>query len=106
MSSNSVEIKTSFSDEKEIQKVDQFFSDSCKCQQGPKGTLCSTALLKELILTTRNNCHQLTRHELDLAVMAQINALRTPTSDRDHELHDSSKVSANMLFFIHGIPIC
>ena len=105
-SSNSVELETSFSDEKEIQKVDQFLADSCKCQQGPKGTPCSTALSKELISTTRNDCHQLTRNELDLAVMAQINALRTRASDQDHELHDNSKFRANMLFFIHGIPIC
>ena len=72
-----VEIESSFEDQSEQMKVDQFLAKSCGCKLGPQGAACSSVVLKQAIVQTRNNCLQMTNHELDLVIMAQINAQRT-----------------------------
>ena len=69
-------------DQSEQAKIEQLLRQSCSCQLGPHGGVCSSAVSKEAIVLTRNNCLQMARKELDLVVMAQINALRTPAAYR------------------------
>ena len=43
-------------DEKEARLIDAFISDGCKCSLGPDKQPCSRALSRERIVSTRNNC--------------------------------------------------
>ena len=82
--------------------------ESCGCQLGPHGVACSSAVSKEAIVLTRNNCLQMARKELDLVVMAQINALRTPAAHRSPSAHgqEDFRPRAQMNFFLQGMQVC
>ena len=75
-----VETEASLDDQSEQATIEQLLRESCTCQLGPHGVACSSAVSKEAIVLTRNNCLQMARKELDLVVMAQINTLRTPAA--------------------------
>ncbi|SMN01906.1 hypothetical protein SPONL_198 [uncultured Candidatus Thioglobus sp.] len=108
-----IELELSSSDLTEAEKVNTFFSNGCACKLGPKGANCSSVLSRNLAVTTRNNCLQLERNELDLVILSQIQALRThpdqPTGERRSSgLHMSFffhklRVCLNTFLFIHGI---
>ena len=61
----------------EAKTVDDFFSTGCGFKLGPNNTACSTVLNKDLAVGTRSDCLQFERHELDLIIMAQLQALRS-----------------------------
>ena len=69
---------------------------------------CSSVLSKEAIILTRNSCLQMARNDLDLFVMAQINALRTPAAVRSPASHDQEdfRRHAHMKFFLRSIQVC
>ena len=82
-----VETESSFEDRAEQAKVDEFFRVSCGCKLGPRSVACSSVVSKEAVVQTRNNCLQMAKNELDLVVMAQINALRTHHADQASSCH-------------------
>ena len=100
-----VEIESSFDNQSEQMKVDQFLAQSCGCKLGPQGAACSNIVSKESIMQSRNNCLQMTGHELDLVILAQINLQRTHTVDRSCTHHGQGDFRPGMKFF-HGIQIC
>ena len=95
-------------DQSEQAKIEQLLRESCGCQLGPHGVACSSAVSKEAIVLTRNNCLQMARKELDLVVMAQINALRTPAAHRSPSAHSQEdfRPRAQMKFFLQGVQVC
>ena len=103
-----VETKASLDDQSEQAKVEQLIRESCGCQLGPHGVACSGAVSKEAIVLTRNNCLQMARKELDLVVMTQINALRTPAAHRSPSPHgqEDFRPRAQMKFFLQGVQVC
>ena len=101
-----VKIESSFEDRTEQVKVDDFLSESCGCKLGPHRVACSSVVSKVAIVQTRNNCLQMTRAELDLVIMAQINALRTQASDRPPSQHGEGGFRPHMKFFFHGMQVC
>ena len=103
-----VETEASLDDQSEQATIEQLLRESCTCQLGPHGGACSSAVSKEAIVLTRNNCLQMARKELDLVVMAQINALRTPAVHRSlsAQWQDDFRPSAQMKFFLQGIQVC
>ena len=82
VSNESVDIESSFDDQEEKTAVERFIVETCKCQTGPGKTACSSQLSRETVELTKNNCRQVTREQLDLVIMAQVNALRTIASKK------------------------
>ena len=102
----SVEIESSFEDQSEQSKVEHFLGQSCGCKLGPKGATCSSVVSKQAIVQTRNNCLEMTARELDLVIMAQINAQRTHAADRLSSYRGQGDFRPSMKFFFHGVQIC
>ena len=100
-----VKIKSSFEDRTEQVKVDDFLSESCGCKLGPHHIACSSVVSKVAIVQTRNICLQMTRVELDLVIMAQINALRTQASDQPPSQHGHGGFRPHMQFYFHGMQV-
>ena len=61
--------------EEVVGNVKQFLQSGCACGKGPKGGLCSCQFLEDSVLANLNNCLELTHGELDLVILANIQAL-------------------------------
>ena len=59
------------------EKVKNFLQAGCGCSRGPKGGHCSNQFSEEAVLTNLNNCMELSHGELDLVILANIQALFT-----------------------------
>ena len=59
-----------------VEKTKKFLRDGCGCSHGAKDGPCSKELQEETVLFNLNNCLELTTAELDLVVLANIQALR------------------------------
>ena len=59
------------------EKVKQFLQAGCGCSRGPKDDQCSCQFSEEAVLTNLNNCMELSHGELDLVILANIQALFT-----------------------------
>ena len=56
------------------ENVTAFLKDGCGCSGGENGNHCSELFSKEIILINLYNCMELTREELDLAILSNIQA--------------------------------
>ena len=57
-----------------IEKSTKFLQDGCGCALGGKGVSCSAEFTEETVLANLNNCLELTSGELDLIILANIQA--------------------------------
>ena len=57
-----------------IAKVKKFLQDGCGCSHGTKGCQCCQQFSKEAVPSNLNNCLELSRGELDLVILASIQA--------------------------------
>ena len=60
--------------DKIVAKVEKFLKDGCGCSRGTKGGQCSQQFLWEAVMVNVNNCLELSHAELDLVVLANIQA--------------------------------
>ena len=76
---------------------------------GPKLSPCSSYMSKDLAVCARNDCLQLQSDELDLVILAQVQALRT------HPQHfvldcrssiNSPTVRQHSTFYYHKLGVC
>ena len=58
-----------------IANVKRFLRDGCGCSLGVKGGPCCQQFSEKLVLSNVNNCLELTRAELDLVILANIQAV-------------------------------
>ena len=58
-----------------IANVKRLLRDGCGCSRGVKGGPCSQQFSEKLVLSNVNNCLELTRTELDLMIVANIQAV-------------------------------
>ena len=59
--------------------VKEFLKDRCKCSRGPKDGPCSSQFTEKEVLANLNNCLELTAKELDLVILANLQAVsRSP----------------------------
>ena len=101
-----VEMEASLDDQSEQAKIEQLLRDSCNCQLGPYAGPCSSAVSKEAIVPCQNNCLQMARKELNLAVMAQSYAPSTPAAHRSLSAHgqENFRPHAQMKFSYTSMP--
>lgn len=57
-----------------VQKVAKFMSDGCACALGAKGGPCSKQFSNDTVLFNLNNCLELSSGELDLVILASMQA--------------------------------
>ena len=75
----------------EVQLLQQYACDGCKCDYGPKNSPCCTSMTVERYGSIQNDVAELTHDELDLVIMAQVMAgFRTEESMQRGQAHDIS----------------
>lgn len=57
-----------------VGKVKQFLEAGCRCSRGIKGSHCSLQFSGAAVLENLNNCMELSHEELDLVILANIQA--------------------------------
>ena len=87
-------------------KLDDFLSKSCGCNLGPHHVACSSIVYKVAIVQTSNNCLKMSRNEVDVVIMAQINALMTQATDQLPLHHRQGGFRPHMRYFLHGMQPC
>ena len=63
-------------DATEDSTVEAFFAETCHCTLGNNNTPCSQALPRRYAVEYRDQCLELSKNELDIAVLGQLAALR------------------------------
>ena len=84
-----------------IEKVKKFLDDGCGCALGAKGGSCSRQFARTDVLFNLNNCLELSNDELDLVILASIQAFT-------HRESSGTKRSRNpqCSFYYQSVPIC
>ena len=94
----------SIEDENEIQAIDIFYGSAC-CSLGPKKAACWTQFHRKSVITARRESLELTRSELDLVILANIQAGRgSPALFPDSGSSTSSRTAIHYTF--GGKQIC
>ena len=84
-----------------IEKTSKFLQDGCGCTLGEKGGPCSTQFSEETVLVNLNNCLELTSGELDLVILANIQAFT-----RINCVGEKRNRSPLCQFHFQGRPVC
>ena len=87
--------------DKVLSKVEKFLRDGCGCSQGIKGGQCSQRFSLEAVMANVNNCLELSHAELDLVVLANIQAFTCFKSTGEKRKRSPR---CNVLF--QSLPIC
>lgn len=85
-----VEVNVSLREEDEIEErvVDDFMAKGCGCRLGPNKSSCSKLFSRTELSTTRLNCLEMSTAELDMLVLANLDA---------HRRNESSAVCTSTL---------
>ena len=94
-----------------MEGVKEFLKGGCKCSRGPKNGPCSSQFTGEEIIANLNNCHELSSRELDLVILANIQAVtrveavgqKRNRSPRCNFLFQSKPICRDMFLFMFGI---
>ena len=90
--------------QEEDKKIDTFIYKSCGCQLGLKNTPCSGLFTKEQLLDQRLVCLALEKSELDMVVLAQLQAF---SNDTEADAEQESAHRRNYIaFMFKGRRIC
>lgn len=84
-----------------IANVQKFMQDGCGCRRGLKSSQCSDQLTEETVLDNLYNCLELSHVELDLVVLANIQAFTAIEAIREKR-----KRSPPYSFLYRSQPIC
>ena len=87
----------------EKRKVAQFVAHGCSCNLGPKGTPCHKLFSAVQCQELRDECRELTKEELDLVVMGELQALTLHTGKTKRV---SDRVRSLSTFQLGGHRIC
>ena len=95
----------SFEDDQEVQNIDQFMDKGCSCHLGVQGTLCYLQLRREAVELNRQDCLELSKNELDLVILSQINSHQCLTKV-PAILPLSPQSRSRSTFYFHGLQVC
>ena len=84
-----------------IANVQKFMQDGCGCRRGLKSSQCSDQLTEETVLDNLYNCLELSHVELDLVVLANIQAFTAIEA-----IGEKRKRSPPYSFLYQSQPIC
>ncbi len=86
-------------DEAEEHAISEFMAKTCQCQFAMNGGPCSNRFPSKIITRTRMSCHEMTKDELDLVILAHLESNR-----RSVEGHADSRFS--ITYYFHGYKVC
>ena len=86
-------------------KLTAFLEEGCGCKRNG-GKPCYTSFSREQYETSRMQCAELSRTELDLVILGQIAALLKDTSNTTAHRPSSQRQRTTMAFHHHGVSIC
>lgn len=94
-----------------IDKVRKFLQNGCGCSRGAKGGPCSNQFSEETVLVNLNNCLELSSVELDLVILANIQACtrienigeKRNRSSRCNFLYQSISICREMFLIFYGL---
>ena len=94
-----------------VEKVREFLKDGCKCSRGPKDGPCSSQFTEEAVIANLNNCLELSTKELDLVILANIQAVahvenvgeKRGRSPRCNFLFKSKSICREMFLTLYGL---
>ena len=94
-----------------INKVKQFLQEGCGCTKGAKDGPCSSYFSEQTVLSNLNNCFELTSTELDLVILANIQAFtrvdhigdKRNRSPRCNFHYQSYSICKDMFLCLYGI---
>lgn len=95
------ELSSEENSNKIIEKCTKFLQDGCGCALGGKASSCSAEFMKETVLANLNNCLELTSGELDLVILANIQAFT-----RIDCVGEKRSRSPQSSFYFQGRQIC
>ena len=81
--------------------VRKFLQDGCKCSRGPRDGPCSSQFTEETVMSNLNNCLELSSSELDLVILANIQAV-----SRSEQVGEKRNRSPRCNFLFQSKPIC
>ena len=81
--------------------VRKFLQDGCKCSRGPRDGPCSSQFTEETVMSNLNNCLELSSSELDLVILANIQAV-----SRIEQVGEKRNRSPRCNFLFQSKPIC
>ena len=84
-----------------VAKLQKFIQDGCGCRRGLKGGQCSDHFTEETVLNNLYNCLELSHAELDLVILANIQAFATT-----EVIGEKRKRSPPYSFLYQSQPIC
>ena len=88
-------------DKREEEMVSNFVSMSCGCKLGSNNDACSNQFSKDHFSFYRNNCSEMSCHELDLIILTAISCSRSPPGD------SSCNAKTKYTIYLHqGVHIC
>lgn len=96
---NNVNLSVQEVDLAEEHAIEEFMRETCKCHYGIDGRACSCQFEYELIASTRMNCLEMTKSELDLVILAHLEANRRCFDDQE-----GSRVCIN--YWFKGYRVC
>ena len=82
-----------------VEKVKQFLQAGCGCSRGIKGGHCSQQFSKAAVLVNLNNCMELSHGELDLVILANIQAFTSVEVSGEVSVEVSYRVLDAVLLF-------
>ena len=83
-----------------VDSVNKFLESGCKCSRGPKDGPCSSQFTEE-VMGNLNNCLELSTKELDLVILANIQAVT-----RFENIGEKRSRSPRCNFLFQSKPIC
>ena len=81
--------------------VRKFLQDGCKCSRGPRDGPCSSQFTEETVMSNLNTCLELSSSELDLVILANIQAV-----SRSEQVGEKRNRSPRCNFLFQSKPIC
>ena len=100
-----MDVETNVNDEVDELEEDitAFLNVGCGCLGGKSGNPCSKSFSKEAVVFNLHNCLELSREELDLVILANI---QSSTHEHTHQVSDKRSRSPRCCFMYRSTPIC
>ena len=86
-----------FEDAAEVNMIGSFITQTCQCTLGPTHDACSKLFNYEIFSTNRMNCAEMEKGELDLVILANLNA---------HRCGESHQSRCHVNYYFHGKKVC
>ena len=107
VSNSSVELEESLEGRDEQHQIERLISKCCGRKFGPKAIQCSDFVTKEVIVSSRQACMELTKYELHLVVLSNIQAHQAldgqaTLGSSHHEVGGLSDILCYQ-YYIHGV---